>query len=238
MKVKFRKYHSCGNDFVVLKKCDLKKEGVQEICDRHRGIGADGIIMICNSPLEMQIYNQDGSKAMMCGNGLRCFMQACYDLKLVSMCAMVKTQRDLIAVKVLEQKPFNVAYSLPCKTRADWIEVAGTKHIVLFQDYDEEEAKRLTAQWDANVDFVSIINENKIQVSTYERGVGKTEACGTGSCASAYAANRAGFCSSIVSIDFKEEVVLCVISEYEVWTAGISHFIYEGEINIVDGRID
>jgi diaminopimelate epimerase len=82
--MKFTKMQATGNDFVVLEKDNVVadiKELAMEMCDRHFGIGADGIILIDPStqPLYMRIYNADGSEAGICGNGLRCFAKYVFD---------------------------------------------------------------------------------------------------------------------------------------------------------------
>lgn len=77
---KFEKWQGCGNDFVIIDsrvdgKIDLP-EKISRICDRHFGIGADGVIYVLNSEVaesRMRIFNADGSEPEMCGNGIRCF---------------------------------------------------------------------------------------------------------------------------------------------------------------------
>lgn len=81
-KIPVSKFHGCGNDF-ILTQYDLVKAYdistfVQAVCDRHSGIGADGAIFVKENPLEMIYYNQDGSRAPMCGNGIRCFTGYCF----------------------------------------------------------------------------------------------------------------------------------------------------------------
>ena len=82
MKVKFFKMHGLGNDFIMIEDLEKKLEDPQKLavtlCDRHFGIGADGIILIQKTDLtdadfKMRIFNPDGSEAEMCGNGIRCF---------------------------------------------------------------------------------------------------------------------------------------------------------------------
>ena len=83
MKLNVSKYHGLGNDFVMLRYADAEglalPELAREACDRHTGIGADGLILAKEDPLEMVYFNQDGSRAPMCGNGIRCFAAFCYD---------------------------------------------------------------------------------------------------------------------------------------------------------------
>ena len=70
----FYKYHGCGNDFVLIdevKNADYRSLAVR-MCERRRGIGADGLIVCSPRPPSMRIFNSDGSEASMCGNGIRC----------------------------------------------------------------------------------------------------------------------------------------------------------------------
>ncbi|KQC15932.1 MAG: diaminopimelate epimerase [Methanosaeta sp. SDB] len=78
--MKFVKMHGLGNDFILpedpSEEWKLSPEMIRRICDRHFGIGADGVITVSFSPsadLKMRIFNSDGSEAEMCGNGIRCF---------------------------------------------------------------------------------------------------------------------------------------------------------------------
>ena len=90
--MKFTKWQGCGNDFVLL---DCREQEPADysalavaMCDRHYGIGADGIIAVLpsqlpNVPLRMRIFNTDGSEAEMCGNGIRCFARLAYEQGMV-----------------------------------------------------------------------------------------------------------------------------------------------------------
>lgn len=86
MQLAFRKYHGLGNDFIVVSRLrggtPLSAATVRALCDRHRGIGADGVLSLWPDPSaagRMQIQNADGSEALMCGNGLRCMARSLYD---------------------------------------------------------------------------------------------------------------------------------------------------------------
>ena len=80
-RIKVEKYQGCGNDFLLV----LYHKGIdysllaKRLCSRRKGIGADGLICVKRKPLEMMIFNQDGSKAPMCGNGIRCFSLYAYN---------------------------------------------------------------------------------------------------------------------------------------------------------------
>ena len=84
----FEKWQGCGNDFVIIDSRDNGKidsaEKISRICDRHFGIGADGVIYVLNSEIaevRMRIFNADGSEAEMCGNGIRCLTKYLLDGK-------------------------------------------------------------------------------------------------------------------------------------------------------------
>mmetsp|Transcript_27625 Transcript_27625/g.12862 ORF Transcript_27625/g.12862 Transcript_27625/m.12862 type:complete len:285 (-) Transcript_27625:855-1709(-) len=92
MRITFAKMHATGNDFVLIdersQQINQKTEYgslAQKLCDRHFGIGGDGLIIIQNSKfcdLKFNIFNADGSEAEMCGNGIRCFAKYVYDNKI------------------------------------------------------------------------------------------------------------------------------------------------------------
>jgi len=84
--MKFSKWQGCGNDFVLINCLQDKVADyaafAQEVCDRHYGVGADGILVVepsVKADFRMRIFNTDGSEAEMCGNGIRCFARYLYD---------------------------------------------------------------------------------------------------------------------------------------------------------------
>ncbi len=84
--MRFTKMHGCGNDYIYVdgaaEKVENKIEVVRRLSDRHFGIGGDGIIFInpsANADFEMEMYNADGSRGRMCGNGIRCVAKFVYD---------------------------------------------------------------------------------------------------------------------------------------------------------------
>src|SRR5919109_4564972 len=87
--LRFAKYHGTGNDFVMLEDLDgriaLQPNLVAAMCDRHRGVGADGLIRVTRAEgtegadFFMDYYNADGATAEMCGNGVRCLAKLAYD---------------------------------------------------------------------------------------------------------------------------------------------------------------
>lgn len=89
--MKFWKYHGIGNDFILIDamrtEIEVNKERCRLLCDRHFGIGADGILFLLpgkGTDITMKIINSDGSEAEMCGNGIRCLVKHAYDFGIVS----------------------------------------------------------------------------------------------------------------------------------------------------------
>ena len=107
--MKFTKMHGCGNDYVYVNgmreqiASDKKPELVRKLSDRHFGIGADGVIFINQGKqamFEMEMYNADGSRAQMCGNGIRCVAKYVYDYGLTDQTSI--TIESFGSVKYLE----------------------------------------------------------------------------------------------------------------------------------------
>jgi len=92
MKILFSKMEGLGNDFIIIENINDSIKTpyptlAKKICDRHFGIGGDGLIVIAKSEtsdIKFSIFNQDGSEPEMCGNGIRCFAKYLYDKKIVS----------------------------------------------------------------------------------------------------------------------------------------------------------
>ena len=124
----FSKYHGCGNSFVILREKELenqqhgmrqRSESVQmaaygalaeEICDGNTGVGADGLIVVREAPsLEMLFFNRDGSRAPMCGNGIRCFAHYCHQENICRKHVYpVKTLAGVMVVTITGEDPFRV----------------------------------------------------------------------------------------------------------------------------------
>ena len=124
MGIKLTKMQGCGNDFVILDYAEFLKldmtmaEAAEKLCDRHFGVGADGLIIPNTNEQDADIgwffYNSDGSTAQMCGNGMRCFAKYVYDRGLVDKTEFsVKTLAGIISPKILEDGTVKVNMSKP-----------------------------------------------------------------------------------------------------------------------------
>ena len=122
--MKVTKMQGCGNDFVILDydaflKLNLEMpEAAKKLCDRHFGIGADGLIIPNTNTQDADIgwffYNSDGSTAQMCGNGMRCFAKYVYDKGLVKEKEFtVKTLAGIMKPQILDDGTVRVNMSKP-----------------------------------------------------------------------------------------------------------------------------
>ncbi len=199
----FWKYEGAGNDFVLLRDVEVSSERVRELCDRHRGIGADGLMVL--SPADgynfrMRYYNSDGSVADMCGNGARCIALFAHHLGLDSGDGEMRfLGRDgEHRAKIVSENVVEVGMRAVDKVERcgeGWRLDTGVPHYVEFVDNlvavnVAARGRELRFALEANVNFVSP-DGDKLRVRTYERGIeGETLACGTGATAAAIAAWR------------------------------------------------
>ena len=229
--VRFWKLEGAGNDFLGLDGraggFKLKRQQIADLCDRRRGVGADGVLVVekpkvRGADFRMRYYNSDGGEAEMCGNGARCFAllaRAVSGRKGNEL--RVQTQAGLLTLRTCGQE-VQVSMTEPTKLRLGRkLVVAGRKlavdflntgvpHAVLFvrsvRSIDVAKQGRAIRYHSAfapsgtNVNFVEIGRGNRIHVRTYERGVeGETLACGTGVVASSILSNlRRGLRSPIL----------------------------------------
>lgn len=205
MGIKVTKMQGCGNDFVILdyeefKKTALKMDEVAKVlCDRHFGIGADGLIIPNTDTQDADIgwffYNSDGTTAQMCGNGMRCFAKYVYDKGLVNKKEFsVKTLAGIIKPQILEDgnirvnmsKPIldtvkipflpnnNLNYKISVKNRifeGNAVSM-GNPHFVIFIKDDEdllELAKTYGPEIETAVEFPEKTNVEFIKIKSYKK---------------------------------------------------------------------
>lgn len=109
--IELSKYHGCGNDFLLAHAGAVEGRDAAALavaaCDRRTGIGADGLIVVEPEPLTMRFYNADGSRAPMCGNGIRCFAKFCLDEGVVEADEFpVRTGAGTKTVRIVSREPF------------------------------------------------------------------------------------------------------------------------------------
>lgn len=208
MEINFSKYHGAGNDFIMIDGRTLSRQltsgEVAFLCHRYFGVGADGLIIIqpaSDRDYKMIYYNADGGTGMMCANGSRCAVKyanaigypgknarfSCCDVPYTGQMygpELVGTEfPDLRKGKQIEQ-----GYCVD----------TGAPHLVIFEAIMNGVDPRETGRYwryhedfapnGTNVNFIEVVDDNELEIVTYERGVEDlTLACGTGALASAIA---------------------------------------------------
>jgi len=211
MNLAFTKMNGAGNDFVVIDNRDLDKnlsrEQIAKLCDRHRGVGADGLLAVepaeKGADVRFRYYNADGGEAEMCGNGARCFGR--YTARLLGgdqSSLTFETIAGTLAAQLIGEEvciemsnPVGLEMNSPVEIETLGTPVhnlnTGVPHAVSFvadlpnlDVVKNGAAIRNHAHYQpkgTNANFVGILAPNHLAVRTYERGVeGETLACGTG----------------------------------------------------------
>lgn len=221
MTLTFTKMNGAGNDFVLIdnrsRTLRLTPAQVVRLCDRHRGVGADGVLVLLTGPVggpdwAWEFFNSDGSVAGMCGNGARCFAKyvnrvtgAGPEITFATGAGVIKAvlRGELVTVNLTTPKDYKPGIKLALHDgvyEAHAINT-GVPHAVLFvSDVAQVPVARLgwEIRWHqefapagTNVNFVQVLSPGHIRVRTFERGVeGETLACGTGVTASALVCAR------------------------------------------------
>lgn len=221
MRVAFTKMNGAGNDFVLIdnraQKLKLTRDQVVRICDRHRGVGGDGLILLvpattAKADWAWQFFNSDGSTGEMCGNGARCFgrfvkkqtaLNRDFTFQTEAGIISARFEGERVTVNLTEPVGLNLDQTLALREGPQTLHSlnTGVPHTVLFvPDADQAMVLQLGpeirrhahfAPKGTNVNFVQVLGPNQIRVRTFERGVeGETLACGTGVTACALVSAR------------------------------------------------
>lgn len=259
MTINFHKYQGTGNDFILLDNRDNIYDGIgfnqiKFLCDRHFGIGADGLMLLNKSEtadFEMKYYNSDGNESSMCGNGGRCITAFAKILGIVTGNAHFTAIDGMHTSEINEDGYVKLKMNdVPrIQENETYTELnTGSPHYVHFSDYvDEMDIKKEGAliryspkykDTGINVNFVEKLADDKIFVRTYERGVeDETLSCGTGVTASAIAFNpKASGPQHIYVKTLGGELEVFFTNEnnsyHDILLCGKAEFVFEGEINV------
>ncbi len=213
--LRFTKMNGAGNDFVLLDNrqgaIQLSADQIAHLCDRHRGVGADGVLLIeraeNGADFRMRYYNADGGEAEMCGNGARCFARFAHKVAGVGEKVSFETpagvigahlRGDLVTLEMSEPRDLRLNFTLPEAPHFRTLHFinSGVPHVVIpvaslekadvLRDGELIRRHRQFAPKGANVNFLEKRGPKSIAIRTYERGVeNETLACGTGVTASA-----------------------------------------------------
>lgn len=250
MRIEFTKMHGCGNDYVYIDggknvvPQEEKAELARKVSDRHFGIGSDGLIFINPVPdgsadFEMEMYNADGSRSEMCGNGIRCVAKYVYDhrltdkKKLTIVSAGKNKYIDLTVGSDDLVESVRVDMGAPMELRKDEKIVVdgkdwtftnvsmGNPHAVVFlpkgTDLGTFEIEKTGPLFEnhehfpnrTNTEFVTVDDRGSVHMRVWERGTGETLACGTGCCATTVACILGGHTDNRVVVHVLGGDVTC-----------------------------
>jgi diaminopimelate epimerase len=234
--VEFVKAHGTGNDFVVVEdltdRYRITPQLVRAVCDRHFGVGADGLIRIApggETPFFMDYRNADGSLAEMCGNGVRVVGKYLGDRGHVGSGFDLETRAGVKHLELhaddrggIDQVTVDIGPPVleddDRKLEVDGRVVTatclsmGNPHAVIF--VEDVEAAPVTTLGPllerhaafpegTNVEFVQVVDDGVVRQRTWERGVGETLACGTGACAVAVASQVRGLAGRPLLVELR-----------------------------------
>jgi len=256
----FWKYQGLGNDFVVVEGEPLMTaERAVALCDRRRGIGADGVLTILPARADgaayMHIYNPDGSVAAMCGNGVRCVARHLAETRGLDGEIVVETDAGPRACRVhrgaagvdavtVDMGRARVEGTQEFVLGAECVRAVrvsmGNPHAVILDGADAARAATVGPAIQAlvpggvNVGFGSA-SGSRVDLVVWERGAGLTEACGTGACAAAVAALHEGRLDRGVPIAVKlpgGTLEITVADDLSVKMKGPAERVFEGTTNL------
>jgi diaminopimelate epimerase len=263
--IEFLKGHGTQNDFVLLPdatgRLELTEARVAALCDRHRGLGADGVLRVVRAaalevPSEgewfMDYRNADGSIAEMCGNGVRVFARHLVDSGLATEGEFViGTRAGDRPVVVHPDRSVTVHMGPATITGASVTVVAGrpfsgvavdvgNPHLVSLLDDDVADLDlRDQPDFDhdlfphgVNLEFVNRLGDGALRMRVHERGVGETRACGTGTVAAVAAAfHLAGTDTGASTVDIPGGRVEVTVSRGASTLSGPAEIVARGEID-------
>jgi diaminopimelate epimerase len=262
MIIEFYKYQGCGNDFVLLDNRkneydQLTNEQVKFICNRHFGIGGDGLMLLNlkeGYDFHMKYYNSDGAEGSMCGNGGRCMVKFAHNIGIhknnYHFTAADGEHTAEIDLDGLVRLKMNDVNKVETHTNYYVLNTGSPHYVKHIRDVMQMDVKtggrmiRNSKEFEKegiNVNFVETMEEDKIYVRTYERGVeDETLSCGTGVTASALvsAHNDNGFnrvevktLGGNLSVEFDK-----IDDEHfeNIWLNGPADLVFKGEIKIAN----
>ncbi|HZD95754.1 MAG TPA: diaminopimelate epimerase, partial [Candidatus Sulfotelmatobacter sp.] len=226
--VPFVKASACGNDFLIIEGIHAPADLYgfsRRICDRHNGVGADGVEWLFPAPdadIRARLINADGSEAEISGNGTRC--AAAYMVSNghagrlairtgagIKNCELVAREENSFEFEMDMGEPqvgdnFSIKAAFG-QVQGTPVSMGNPHYVVCVKEFSpawQAEGAEIGRHHDfkhgINVEFVRVTSQNEIEVRFYERGVGETQSSGTGSCASAVASIAAGRVHSPVKV--------------------------------------
>lgn len=270
--IPFVKASACGNDFLLIDASVLTRDLdpailTRRMCDRHNGVGADGVEWMYPHPtadIEVRLINADGSYAEISGNGTRCvaaYLCASQNKDEISIQTGAGLKTCVLTCRGESEKgeseyEFEVAMGEAVVGNEERVKLSagevrgipvsiGNPHFVLLLPDFADNWKQTAAEIQSapqftegvNIEMVMIDGTHDVRVRFYERGVGETQSSGTGSCAAAVAAISAGRVESPVRVHAPGGIQMVRREGREVFLRGAARLICQGEFFLCDGEV-
>lgn len=258
MNFTFYKYQGAGNDFVFIDNRNdffpkQNKELITRLCNRHFGVGADGLILIENHPhtdFKMVYFNADSSQTM-CGNGARCAVSFAKKLGIINTSTTFTAydgshyakvnEDDTISLEMIDVEKVDVMEDYVFANTGTLHHVEMVRNIESYPvvKHGRKIRNEVYGKEGSNINFIEQVNQNTFQIRTYERGVeDETLACGTGVTAAAIAAHKIGKTNdnvvNLIAVGGKLQVSFDVHDGIykNVVLTGPATFVFKGDITI------
>jgi diaminopimelate epimerase len=260
--LRFIKAHAYGNDFLIVAAEAMAAIGnlpalAQRVCDRHRGIGGDGLMVVSETPggAAMRLWNADGSRSEISGNGIRCLAAwLARDRKLViGSVVTIDTEAGAKPLTLLDvrdsQYRFRAAMGHPEQLRQERLDVdgqvmtavvlrVGNPQCVVLGPVTKTRLDTIAARLaghpffpeGTNVELAEVEAPDRVRILIWERGVGPTEASGTGACAAAVAAAAFGGADRTVDVVAPGGTQRVEWTQEGIWLTGWAEIIATGSI--------
>ncbi len=277
--MQFAKWQGLGNDYLIVESTDLpgplSAEAIGLLCDRHLGVGGDGILVhlppsgaVPGAAARMRIYNPDGSEPEMCGNGIRMFARYLRESGAVGVDEFViETLAGPIGPRLLPDgrvrvhmgtarfKSDNVAIASGTEggeVVGQRLEALGARYTFTFVDVGNPHCVISVGDLSdlpleivgpviehlplfpnrVNVEFIHRETDGSVAMRVWERGVGETQACGTGATAVGAAAVRLGLAQSPVTVHLLGgDLEIEVAPDFQVVMTGPAEEAFSGELS-------
>lgn len=272
MQIPFTKAHGARNDFLLTWRAQVPTEAgdlaalARAICDRHTGAGADGWIVIADAnqgaAAAIELWNSDGSRSEISGNGTRCAAALLVESGKVSEEVHIATGAGVKSLRLLHRDGRRYLFEMnmgrariedlhatlvpghPCVI----LNVGNPQCAVFAGDFDFESQsfdwRTLGAELErhprfphrTNVSFIRVLDEHTLDVRFFERGAGETMSSGTGSTGAAAAALARGWVRSPIHVDTPAGTLELRVENDDIYLEGPAEIVAEGQFYYERGR--
>ena len=258
MTLRFEKWEGLGNDYLLVDRREFGDRDPNSYAvrwsDRNFGVGSDGLILVDEDPLAMQIFNADGSEGAMCGNGIRAvaaqFARRSGGLwsgvvstksgdRQCKVLGLEDSGHDMVTVNMGSATITALPAGLISPFPGVHVDVGNPHYVAFVSDCEAVMMQEIGPKIETasvfpdriNVQIASDPQHGRIRLRTWERGSGVTKACGTGACAVAAAYFAKAPRQDTVTLDLDGGSLKITQSNNELWMTGPARCVYAGVVS-------